>query len=1047
MACATPLVAAEAAEGFRKTVTILFSDVVGSTALAEQFDPETLSDVMTDYFRAMRPVIERHGGTVAKFLGDAIMAVFGLRRVHEDDALRAVKAALDMRTTLAELNSRLEERWQVTIATRTGVNTGPVAGTGLVPDQNFVAGDTANTAARLQTSAGPNEILLGRQTYGLVRHAVDVELLPPLEAKGKTAPLTVYRLLRVRPDGEAVPRRLERPLIGRASELAELESAFRRCVDDRRCGLVTLVGAPGIGKSRLTRELVHLVQTKATVFEGRCLPYGEAITYWPLAEMVRRAATVEEEDGVRETLAKVEVLAGDAGVAMRVAGLIGVAGARTPPGEGPWAVRRLFEHIAAERPLVVVFDDLQWAEAELLELVEHVAANVREAPVLIVCLARPEFLESERDWPEPITIESLATADSNRLVSGLLEEGVVDAEVQAYVTRATEGNPLFCEHLVAMLVEQGVLMIEDGRWTARAELSDVTVPLSVHALLAARLDRLPEDERSVIGRAAVVGQVFPVGAIETLVPDSLRRPLPSLLAALERKELIGRTVSDLGVEEAFGFRHLLVRDVAYESVTKADRADFHEQVADWLEETAGDRTSEYGEIIAHHVEQAHRHRVDLRRLDDRARALGDRAATLFADAAARAWHDREDASAAVRLYTRARGLLADDDSRRPVLLANLGWALVMCARYPEAQDLIEEAVVAADRAGDERAAALAAISRLRLRISIDPLVDYHALETEASRAAQVLESVGDDLAAARAWRLAIYGPFTRGEMTRTQMLLKKALDRAVRVGDPLQAVDRAKLVMPLVWGPTPASEVVRVAEETLAEVRGHPSAEAITLSRLAYAHEMLGNEDLADELLEQARARLRELGQDKTLGNVGRLHLLAVRRGWAAAEPDLRAYYEAIAGRRDTNFIASVAAFLARALVELGRAEEAKRLTHVSEDASAADDVEAQIHWRGARALVLAGAGRIAEGESLVREAFAIGERTDRPDLRAQVQVDLFEVLRLDGRLEEARAASEEALRLYREKEIRPLAARVEKALAELATRVRRGSGVSAASD
>lgn len=352
--CGARLDAVEAPERFRRTVTILFSDVVGSTALGERLDPETLSRVMTEYFEPVRPVVERHGGTLAKFIGDAVLAVFGLVELHEDDALRAVRAAVEMRETLARLNPELERRYGVALATRTGINTGPVAGEGLVPDRNFVAGDTANTAARLQTGASENEILLGAQTYRLVRDAVEAELLPPLEAKGKAAPLTVYRVVSLLSEAERVARRLESPLVGRASELAELEWAFRRSQEERSCRLVTVAGPPGLGKSRLVHEFVSRVGSEATVLEGSCLPYGEGITYWALRQMVRQAAAIDESDSVEDAFAKLSALGPSEAVAERIAQAIGLLEAGPAGDETPWAVRGLFEALAAVRPLVCV---------------------------------------------------------------------------------------------------------------------------------------------------------------------------------------------------------------------------------------------------------------------------------------------------------------------------------------------------------------------------------------------------------------------------------------------------------------------------------------------------------------------------------------------------------------------------------------------------------------------------------------------------------------------------------------------------------------------
>jgi class 3 adenylate cyclase len=438
--CGEQLTPTQAPERFRKTVTILFSDVVGSTALGERLDPETLSHVMSDYFEAVKPVAERHGGILAKFIGDAVMVVFGLTELHEDDALRATRVALEVRETLAALNPELERRYGETLATRTGINTGPVAGAGLVPDRNFIPGDTANTAARLQTSAGKNEILLAHPTYRLVRDWVEVELLPPVEAKGKAAPLAAYRLVSLLPEATRLARRLELPLVGRQRELAELEWAFRRAVDEGRCRLVTLVAPPGGGKSRVVREFASRLGDEARVLEGKCLSYGEGITFWPLAQMVRQAASIDEADTAGAAYAKLLELAPTEGVAERVGQAIGLLEGAAPGEETGWAVRRLLEELAASRPLVCVCDDIQWADPALLDLLEDLAQRSRESPILLCCLARPELLESRPEWPGTIVLDPLTDSESDLLLETLVGDASLPAPVRDRIAAAAEGE-------------------------------------------------------------------------------------------------------------------------------------------------------------------------------------------------------------------------------------------------------------------------------------------------------------------------------------------------------------------------------------------------------------------------------------------------------------------------------------------------------------------------------------------------------------------------------------------------------------------------------
>ncbi len=463
--------AAEPAREQRKVVTVLFCDVTGSTALGESLDPEALRSTMARYFDVARVAIERHGGTIEKFIGDAVMAVFGVPTVREDDALRAVRAAQELRDGV-ELDVRI------------GVNTGEVVTGG---GDTLVTGDAVNVAARLEQAASPGEVLLGEETYALVRGAVDVELLPPLEAKGKSAPLTVYRLLAVT-GGAAITRRLDAPLVGRDRERRLLADAWDRTCSERRCSLFTILGAAGVGKSRLASEFLDGVD--ATVLHGRCLSYGDGITYWPVIEVVKQLLGRSDPPNAA------------------LSALLGHGQASAD--EIAFAVRKLFESAAAERPLVVFFDDLQWGEPTFLELVEHVADWSRDAPILLLCLARPDLLELRGDWgggklnATAVLLEPLTSDETDELIDRLLGESRLDPSLRARIRSAADGNPLFVEQMLAMV---------------ESSPDDVTVPATIQALLSARLDQLPTAERGVLERGAVEGQVFHRGAVAALAPD------------------------------------------------------------------------------------------------------------------------------------------------------------------------------------------------------------------------------------------------------------------------------------------------------------------------------------------------------------------------------------------------------------------------------------------------------------------------------------------------------------------------------------------------
>ena len=502
--CAAPLVQTEPRSEVRKTVTIVFCDLVGSTAMGEALDPEQLRLVTQRYFDAMRLPIERHGGTVEKFIGDAVMAVFGVPQVHEDDALRAVRAAADMREVLAALNTELDRDHGVRLACRIGVNTGGVvSGTG----DAVIVGDAVNVAARLEQAAAPGEILLGDETYRLVRDAVTAEPVDALDLKGKTDPVPAHRLIDVTAGAAGFARHLDAPMVGRERELALLRSAFERTVSDQACQLFTVLGVGGVGKSRLMAAFVDELGDRATVLRGRCLPYGEGITFYPLAEALIEIADLHEADTPEVARAKLATLVGSDGNAGRIAELvgqaIGIAG-ESAPEETFWAIRTLLEHLAADRSLVFAIDDLQWAEPKFLELVEHVADFARDAPILLACMARPELLDDHPGWAggkmnaTSILVEALGAEECGMLVANLLADDSVDAAVRTRIADAAEGHPLYAEEITGLLVDEGRLVLKEGRWVATGDLSDVPVPPTISALLAARLDRLPVDERRLL---------------------------------------------------------------------------------------------------------------------------------------------------------------------------------------------------------------------------------------------------------------------------------------------------------------------------------------------------------------------------------------------------------------------------------------------------------------------------------------------------------------------------------------------------------------------
>jgi class 3 adenylate cyclase/tetratricopeptide (TPR) repeat protein len=1040
LACGTPLAAAGGQEA-RKVVTLVFSDLAGSTSLGERLDPESLNRVMARWFEAMRAVLERHGGTVQKFIGDAVVAVFGIPALHEDDAVRAVRAAAELRQGLEELNRELRRDWGVTLQMRTGVNTGEVvAGDPGVGDA-LVLGDAVNVAARLEQAAAPGEVLLGEPTWRLVRDAVRVEPVAPLALKGKRQAVAAFRLLSVTPDAPGHARRLDAPMVGRERPLRLLRDAFEAAAAERACHLVTVLGAAGVGKSRLAAELVAGVGRRATVLRGHCLSYGEGVTYWPVTELLRAAAGLTDADGPDAARAKLAaLLAGEERAALvveRLAGLLGLAEPGDSPEELPWAVRRLLEAMARDRPLVVVLDDLHWAEPTLLDLVDHVADWSRDAPILLCCLARPELLEARPGWgggklnAASLLLQPLAAADSERLVEQLLGRAELAEAARRRIVETAEGNPLFVEELLAMLIDDGLLVRSDGRWTPTTDLAAVPVPTSIATLLTARMEQLDRPERAVVGRASVIGQTFYRDAVAELSAAGDAQAVGGHLTALVRKQLVRPTASDVAGHEAYRFRHVLLRDAAYGGLPKALRAELHERFAGWLRRAAGERLREHPELLAYHLERAYRLRSELGPVDDHGRALAGAAADWLTRAGRRALA-LGDLPAVAKLLQRAVELLPAGAPDRPELLVDLGSALLETGAVERADVALAEAAAAVDPAADPRRA-------WRLRLDGSLLRFVHGREQratdevgrEAERAVAALTALGDDAGLARAWLLLGEVHNNKGRMAAMAQAAERALDHARRAGDlPRADLAMSRLGVALPFGPTPVEEAIGRARELLEQTRGRRRWEAWTLRALARLEARRGRFAAARALLAQGNAIVEELGLRFSLSlfalTGGEVEALAGEP--AAAERKLRHAYELSRRLGDRQYVA-VAPNLAEVLHRLGRDEEALRFTEEVE-AAAEPDVPEQFLWRKARAKVLAARGDVAQAERLAREAVDQAARTDHLEEHAEALMTLAEVLRRAGRAAEGEPALREALRLCRRKGSTVMARRAEAALA-----------------
>jgi tetratricopeptide (TPR) repeat protein len=925
---------------------------------------------MERFFGEARSVLEGHGGTVEKFVGDAVMAVFGIPTVHEDDALRAVRAAAEMRQHLHILNAELQRRSGVTIAVRTGVNTGEVVAGDPSQGQFFGTGDAVNVAFRLQQAAEPGEVLLGQRTHWLVRDAVDVEPLRPVTLKGKAGPVDAFRLLDVIEGAAPVASRLATPFVGRRKELARLRESFERSVATSSTMLVTVIGQAGIGKTRLGVEMLADVQTTATVLQGRCLSYGEGITFWPLQEMLRSIPALPAGVPDPERAHSTE--------------------------ETFWAYRKLLETLAHERPLVLLFEDIHWAEPTLLDLIEHVAEWTRDAPMLIVCLARLELLDERPGWPgELLELEPLLPEDAETLVAALAFE--FDAGVRARALEVAEGNPLFLEHLL-------VLAAEDGQ--------QLTVPQTIHALLAARLDRLEAEERALLERAAIIGKEFWRGALVHLSPPGTETSV--LLQRLVRRRIIRAEHSSFPGEDAFRFGHLLIRDVTYAGISKAVRARLHERFADWLES----RASPYDEIMGYHLEQAVRLNEQVQEPDARTFALARRAAELLSESGNRAFA-RGDLPAAKKLFERAVALLPPESDGRLMLQSSLGRCLLELGDAGEAERILADTARGAAASG-QRARELEALIDLALARPVTDRTYSTAKYLELAHAAvRELKALGEVRALARAWHLVYWVHFTELHLGAAGTALERAIEYARRAGDEGSlAWGLEANAATAFWGPAPVPEAKRRCEEILAASEGESALKASVEGKLACLQAMVGEFDAARELVRKAKGFYLDRGYDTARAGYSELYAyvetLAGNHEEAARE--LREGYDILERLGEKSVLSTIAGYLANSLCTLKSDKEAMTLAVRAEEAAADDDVTSHVLWRRARAKLATRRQAFDEGETLAAEAVALLEPTDALDYKADALRDLAYVRELAGLLKLAVPAAQRAVSLYEQK-------------------------------
>jgi class 3 adenylate cyclase/predicted ATPase len=956
----------------RKTVTVLFCDVTGSTELGERLDPEALRSLLARYFARMKATVERHGGTVEKFIGDAVMAVFGVPIVHEDDALRALRAAVEMRESFPALG----------IEGRIGVTTGEVV-TGT--EERLATGDAVNVAARLEQSARPGEILVGEETLQLARDAVEVELAGPLVLKGKAEPVAAYRLLGVH-GAEGSVRHLEAPMVGRERELDRTRDAFDQAVDGRSCQLFTILGAAGVGKSRLASEFLGSLKDTLVV-RGRCLPYGEGITYWPVVEVVKQLPGLQLEGG--------------AAAALRA--LLGEETQATSSEEIAWAFRKLLEAVAEETPLVCVFDDVHWGEETFLDLVEHVADLARDAPILLLCMARPELLDRRTGWAggkvnaTSVLLEPLDPEDTGLLIESLAH---LDDDLRRRILEAAEGNPLFVEEMVALVQASGG--------------GEVTVPPTIQALLAARLDQLDAPERGVLERGAVEGRIFHRGAVQALAPEEPQ--LMQRLSSLVRKELVRPDTTQLPGDDAFRFRHLLIRDAAYNSLPKSTRATLHERFADWLAEH-GAALVELDEIVGYHLEQAVRYHAELGAAGDRLSELSRLAGLRLAAAGARAL-ERDDKPGAINLLSRATELLPFDSPLRRHHMVDLGYALVDTGQLERGQGLFRKVIEESKAAGDDGAAARARVAMLFHELQGDPTRSQTQLLDEVRAQIHVLEQLGERAALAEAWEAAATLEGWLGRTAAAAPAYDEA-EKHARASGQSRLLRRVQAIRVLqeAWGHRDTASGVERCNALLAETRG-TSAEPVVLGARALYRSWRGEHSGARADIRRARSLLEEFGHELMAAASAMIEAqVELAAGDArATELAARAGYERLENMNETGWRSTLGCYLAEALYRQGSLDDAERIALEAISLASGDDVVSQARARTVRAKVLAHRRVAAEAGELAREAVELTSRTDYFAEQAEALCALAEVLTLLGRAEEAQPLLREAIALFERK-------------------------------
>jgi class 3 adenylate cyclase len=971
----------------RKLATVLFVDLVDSTALVTGADPEVVRRRVQRFFDRVSHCVTTHGGIVEKFAGDAVMAAFGIPQAHEDDAERAIRAGLAI----------LDEVDGLELEARIGVESGEVVADD--SDSTFATGEAVTVAARLERAAEPGQLLIGPAAHRLTLGRVEAEDVGPVELKGLGREIWTWRVVGAG-GGETRPHALQAPLVGRDAELDLLQNTYDRALRDRRAHLFTIYGEPGVGKSRLAHEFSESLDG-ATVLSGRCLPYGEGVTYWPLAEMVKCAAGIVDDDPLDVAIEKLrqfcedEVVADLLGLA---SGVLEAVQAERSQQEIAWAAREWAQRVAQEQPLVLVFEDIHWAEEPLLELIEHLVTWVREAPLLVISLARPELLDIRPGWgggrvrATAIELEPLGEVESEELVDALASDRELSAEERHAVLEKTEGNPLYLEETVRMLTEESEGI---GR-----------IPDTLQALIAARIDRLGPEAKALLQRAAVIGRIFWRGALERLSPEleSLEEPLDDLRL---REFVLDEPRSSIRGETAYKFKHVLIREVAYSGLSKSARAEHHRRFAQWLKERAGD---ELLEIRAYHLDHA---TALLAELDGSAPVeLQREAAEALAEAGLRAF--AREANRTARQHF-VRSVELEPTLRRRYLAAR---AAVRLSDLPAVSREMEEVLAAAIEAKDRWTQGRALVTLAEAAVLRE--ADVEAAQQMIDEALEALEE--DDLTGRfRALRARATVAWMRGHLEKQEELMAEALELARQAGRKdfeSEAADELASVYLLRLELDRAAPLIEQAI-LLAEQSGSAEARGRALRFAGQLHLQRRELDDADAALEAAREHLAEAGAAWSLARTLQFSAWVARYKGEATRSE-RLFRESIrilAPLEDRSTLCESQRGLASLLLEQGRVDEAERFALAARETVGPTDVTSLSTTAYTLGQIRAAQGRDDEAELLLREAYElVADGEHRMQQRDSLEA-LAQFLRDRGREAEAAEADERRERVLAEAE------------------------------